>query len=302
MLCFSEAQYLHRETWNRNNRGVQWIPEPYEGHVKLDWVAATSLTHHGTRYVPAAICYLGYLNSSDRRYCFSDSNGCAAGNTLEEAILQGFLELVERDAIALWWYNRVRRPPCDPRKLGDAELRGVEEIQGEGRSVSLLDLTADLGIPAIAAISANERGQDIRAGFGAHLDPRLAIRRAISELQQAFLRSLKPGQRELTLENSPQLTPLAGPASVPPPYAATDDLRDDILFCLEAARRRSLEVLVVNLTRPEIDFPVVRVLAPGMRHYRLRLAPGRLYQAPVDAGWLPQPLSEQELCSTIPPV
>jgi len=41
------------------------------------------------------------------------SNGCAAGNTREEAILQGFLELVERDAAAIWWYGEIRRPAID---------------------------------------------------------------------------------------------------------------------------------------------------------------------------------------------
>ena len=43
----------------------------------------------------------------------ADSNGCAAGNTLEEAIVQGFLELVERDAYAIWWYNRLQRAEVD---------------------------------------------------------------------------------------------------------------------------------------------------------------------------------------------
>ena len=42
-------------------------------------------------------------------YCRADTNGHASGNTLEEAILQGFLELVERDALAIWWYNQTNR-------------------------------------------------------------------------------------------------------------------------------------------------------------------------------------------------
>jgi ribosomal protein S12 methylthiotransferase accessory factor len=46
-----------------------------------------------------------------QQFCRADSNGNAAGNTLEEAtILQGFVELIERDSVALWWYNRLRRP------------------------------------------------------------------------------------------------------------------------------------------------------------------------------------------------
>ena len=49
----------------------------------------------------------------------ADSNGCAAGSVLEEAVLQGLLELIERDAVALWWYNRLRRPAVDLESADD---------------------------------------------------------------------------------------------------------------------------------------------------------------------------------------
>ena len=72
-------------------------------------------------------CATGGLNICRPASCISstggsgqinaDSNGCAAGNTLEEAIVQGFLELVERDAYAIWWYNRLRRAASGPRPV-----------------------------------------------------------------------------------------------------------------------------------------------------------------------------------------
>src|SRR5215470_7634731 len=61
------------------------------------------LTWGEVRYLPAAFCYYDYPQPDEQTYCLACSNGCAAGNTLAEAILQGFLELVERDAVALWW-------------------------------------------------------------------------------------------------------------------------------------------------------------------------------------------------------
>ena len=63
--------------------------------------------------MPTALCYYSYPLPEDQHFCQADSNGSAAGNCLEEAILQGFMELVERDAVALWWYNRVQRPGVD---------------------------------------------------------------------------------------------------------------------------------------------------------------------------------------------
>ncbi|HEX8031402.1 MAG TPA: YcaO-like family protein, partial [Vicinamibacterales bacterium] len=73
------------------------------------------------------------------------------------------------------------------------------------------------------------------------------------------------------------------------------DLLDDIHRCIGAARRRGLDVIVTNLTRPDIAFPVVRVTVPGLRHCKPRFGPGRLYDVPVAMGWLPRPLSETEL-------
>ena len=54
-------------------------------------------------------------------------NGCAAGNTLEEAIVQGFLELVERDAYAIWWYNRLQRPELDLGQFDDFYVRDLQK-------------------------------------------------------------------------------------------------------------------------------------------------------------------------------
>jgi len=57
-------------------------------------------------------------------------------------------------------------------------------------------------------------------------------------------------------------------------------------------------VLVHDLTRPDVGFPVAKVIVPGMRHFWRRLAPGRLYDVPVALGWIPRRLEEGELNPT----
>ena len=82
------------------------------------------------------------------------SNGCAAGNTLEEAIIQGFLELVERDAYAIWWYNRLQRAEVDLDKLGDSYIRDLRaHFAALGHGLWVLDVTSDLSIPVVIAVS-----------------------------------------------------------------------------------------------------------------------------------------------------
>jgi ribosomal protein S12 methylthiotransferase accessory factor YcaO len=39
----------------------------------------------------------------------------APGHRLAEAVLAGLLELIERDAVAIWWYTTPATPTCDQR-------------------------------------------------------------------------------------------------------------------------------------------------------------------------------------------
>jgi ribosomal protein S12 methylthiotransferase accessory factor len=76
---------------------------------------------------------------------------------------------------------------------------------------------------------------------------------------------------------------------------ASDDLRQDILTCKARVEGRGIEILVLDQTRPDVGFPVVRVVAPGLRHFWARFGPGRLYDVPVQQGWLPRSLNEMEM-------
>ena len=183
------------------------------------------------RYLPTAFCYYDYPQPDERTYCIACSNGNAAGNTLEEAILQGFLELVERDGVALWWYNRVRRPGVDLESFGEPYLDRLQAfLQEHGREFWVLDLTADLGIPVFASIRRRTDGppEQIMLGFGAHLDPRIALLRAVTEMNQMLSSPLlgpagRSGDQEpidpetahwletATTANQPYLLPADGP-------------------------------------------------------------------------------------------
>jgi ribosomal protein S12 methylthiotransferase accessory factor YcaO len=76
---------------------------------------------------------------------------------------------------------------------------------------------------------------------------------------------------------------------------ASDDLQQDILTCRELAQTQGIEILVLDQTRPDVGFPVVRVVAPGLRHFWPRFGPGRLYDVPLQEGWLRQSLDEGEM-------
>ena len=92
-------------------------PPRFDPDAERDWTPVWSLTRQRHRYLPTSMLYSMPAEQRGSADLIADSNGCAAGNTLEEAILQGFYELVERDAFAIWWYNRLRVPAVDLRQL-----------------------------------------------------------------------------------------------------------------------------------------------------------------------------------------
>jgi ribosomal protein S12 methylthiotransferase accessory factor len=316
-LLFSETQYRERGTDNAGASRFSFIPVPFDPAAEVEWSPVWSLTRGEVRYLPTAFCYYDYPQSDGQTYCIACSNGCAAGNSLEEAILQGLLELVERDGVALWWYNRVRRPGVDLESFGDPYLERLRAfLQEHGREFWVLDLTADLGIPVFASITRRTDGppEQIVPGFGAHLDPKIALLRAVTEMNQMLSSPLlgRPEQgfdkepvdpetahwlQTATAANQPYLLPAEElpRAAVSYPRVWADDVADDVRTCQALVERAQMEMLVLDQTRPEIGLPVAKVIVPGLRHFWARLAPGRLYDVPMQLGWLPRTLAEHEL-------
>jgi len=316
LMNYSESQYRDRQQWNQQHHFIQWVPDFFDEEREIDWTPVWSPNAKTFKYVPTAYCYFGYPLPPEQCFCWADTNGNAAGNTKEEAILQGFMELVERDAVALWWYNRIPTPGVAIETFNDPYLQNLKiYYKTLDRDFWVLDITTDLNIPTFAAISrrTNKQPEDILFGFGAHFDPKIGLSRAVTEMNQMVFLS-KVGNRQgkatfsrqdmqnwcetATLENQPYLAP--NPRAVPKTYSDyprywKDDLRDDVLNCVEICAKHGLEMLVLDQTRPDIGMSVVKVMVPGLRHFWARFAPGRLYDVPVQLGWLSAPTSEEQL-------
>ena len=104
--------------------------------------------------------------------------------------------------------------------------------------------------------------------------------------------------KEATLANQPYLVPnssLKPKVYLDYPEHYHSDLKQDVLSCVEIAASLGLETLVLDQTRPDIGLNVVKVIVPGLRHFWSRFAAGRLYDVPVQMGWLPEPLTEEQL-------
>ncbi len=319
-LLFSDCQYHDRDVINAKDSPYNFVPLPFDLQAEIEWSPVWSLSRKEVRYLPTAFCYYDCPQPKEHRFCVADSNGCAAGNTLEEAILQGFLELVERDSVALWWYNRVSRPGVDLNSFDEPYLQELTDcLSSHRREMFVVDLTSDLEIPVFAAWSRSTAAgsEQIIMGFGAHLDARIALLRAVTEMNQMLSYLLQApldkGRREhvtdretvewlktATAENQPYLLPAPGAAlrtAADYARAHTDDVAEDVRAGqIALVERLGLEMLVLDQTRPEIGLPVVKVIVPGLRHFWARFALARLCMTrPVRLGWMDQPLAEKDL-------
>jgi bacteriocin biosynthesis cyclodehydratase domain-containing protein len=303
---FSETQFQTRH--NPQPHDSHPIPDPVDPSAKIEWSPVWSLRDQRFKYLPTGLLYFFY------RDFHTDSNGCAAGNTREEAIVQGFLELVERDAYAIWWYNRSQRAEVDLSEFDDSYVRDIRtQFADAGRKLWVLDVTSDLGIPTYVAIMhwmQNDQ-ENIEFGSGSHFDRRIALLRSLTELTQFMSIGMmgggsgeKPsldGVTPLRLEQYPFLIPSAKPIVPPAPgLKVHDNTRDQVNVCVEIASRAGYDFLALDQTRPDVEVPVVRVIVPGLRHFYRRFGPGRLYDVPVKLGLLERPRLESELTPFLP--
>ena len=208
----------------------------------------------------------------------------------------------------MWWYNRLQRSEVDLDRFDDSYIRQLRaQLADRGRRVWALDITNDLGIPSFVALSHwIEDGQEnIEFGSGAHFDPRIAMLRALTELNQFVSISLMgggdgkkttlDGTTPFRLQDHAYLAPTGAPVVSPASTFGGLDTREQVMACVDAVRRAGLDFLVLDQTRPDIGVPVARVIVPGMRHFYRRFAPGRLYDVPVKLGWRARPTPESEL-------
>jgi oxazoline/thiazoline synthase len=302
LLQFSREQYEGRSTWNSGSIGYPWIPPPCGADDPIRWSPIWSLTRGDTFFVPTQAAYFYSNGPSEPLIAVSDTNGCAAGATIEAAVTNALLELVERDAIALWWTARLRRPAL---AFPDSDwVRALQDqFDARHRQIHLIDLTTDIPVPVVAAVAfdANKGGR-LSFGFGASLCQHHAAERALRELlqnepilelphidypQHSPQRAHWQWYRRARLEAHPHLIPCSDANLRKRPKRITT-----LQQLLEFFDARQWNVCALDLTRPETNTHAVRIVAPDLAVPYYRLGSKRLQAIlPLGAGINPDPFA-----------
>jgi putative methanogenesis marker protein 1 len=256
-------------------------------HQPIAWVRGTELNEQEEIMVPACAVFHPYSSRLDLPLFRSSTNGLASGNTLEEAVLHGLCEVIERDAWSIC--EARRRVRSDIRQDMKGRVAStLSKFTRKGIEVHLKDITSDVGIPVFAAAADDVPMQDpalLTLGIGCHLNVPVTALKALVEVAQSRLTQIHGARedtvkadanRRLGYERMKRMNALwfgesgsARPLSEIPSLDSKDFLAD-IDLVLERLRERGLRTAIaVDLTRQELDVPVVRIIVPGLEIYAI---------------------------------
>ena len=119
----------------------------------------------------------------ERMLFASGSTGCAAGNTIEQAIAKALFELCERHVFQRIFSDEPPLPPIPRELLQNTEAgRIIEAIEERGTSVTLLDGSLGKGFPVVAVLLIDRQRQRYNCNLGAAPTLSSAVIGALKEL------------------------------------------------------------------------------------------------------------------------
>jgi len=254
----------------RNNGCFQEL-----SNVCQEWSWGYSLINKKPVLIPAALVYYPYISTSSISFMFNDTGGLSAGNTLEEAILQGIAEVIERDALyyAFNVGNLKSMPMLNLNK--GTKNRHIQEFINKISPENIFAFhikneNLKIGVSTVSAFICYSMrdGHRYFGGSGTSLDPEVALLRALTELEQQKVRQkalIEFDPNYLVVHNSTGLG--EGTSIETIPDQSTGNVRSDIELYLDRLSKTNTDVIVVDLTHPGIRVPVVRVVIPKLISY-----------------------------------
>ncbi|MED9904702.1 MAG: YcaO-like family protein [Lachnospiraceae bacterium] len=160
---------------------------PYSEDAVYRWMKVMDLADGSFAYMPEQVLYYdSQLVSGEERFIYETSNGCALGGSPEEAAVYALLEVIERDAFLMHWYNRIAPVNLNIRGIKNRNLINVVNYMEQlGYKIKIFDITMESGIPAVwaAAVDETHHGRvKCYNAAGAHPNPEKALEAALAEV------------------------------------------------------------------------------------------------------------------------
>jgi putative methanogenesis marker protein 1 len=273
------------------------LPAGADPDSPIPWTKGYDLASGEDILVPASAVYHPLPHRYFQLFRTS-TNGLASGNTLEEAVFHALMELIERDAWSLVEASRNTGPRLEEID-DDLALSLLQKFREANVDVTLKDITSDIGIPTVAAVSDDVLLKDpslLTIGMGTHTSARIAVLRALTEVAQSRLTQIHGAREDTTVadlrkkmgyERTKRMNRYWFDATMTRNFPEllsfdSNDFLDDINLAADRLRSAGLDrIIAVDLTRESIGVPVVRVIVPGLEVYAMdqERAGGRCHAA-----------------------
>ncbi len=239
--------------------------------IPMQWTWATSLTTGRDTLIPFSWFF-----------AINEFNGPSAGNTYEEAALQGIAEVVERHVCALVNHAKIATPAIDPASVKDPVARELlDKFARNNIELYLNDFSLDTGISTVAALAIDRSTfpgtSEIVFTAGTTPDPEKALIRAITEVAQLagdfnsgsnYVASGLPkplSMEEVRYVTEPGMSTTIGQMS----SLADHNIKTEVENCVAALARLDMEVFMLDATHPQLQIPAIYTIVPGA-HFRER--------------------------------
>ncbi|HUU80230.1 MAG TPA: YcaO-like family protein, partial [Acidobacteriota bacterium] len=215
-------------------------------------------------------------------FAINEFNGPSAGNCVEEAVLQGICELVERHVSSIVSRNRLKTPALDLRSVSDPlVVEMIKKYQNVGVKLYASDFSLDTGIPSVGVLaydpSTFPEKSEIVWTAGTTPNPQKALNRALTEVAQLagdfntcsnYVASGLPKFKNLA-EADFVTNPETSVAVSHLPDISNENIRVEAENCISSLSRIGMEVILVDVTHPKLEIPAFYTIIPGA-HFRER--------------------------------
>ncbi|WP_025028229.1 TOMM precursor leader peptide-binding protein [Caldalkalibacillus mannanilyticus] len=191
----------------------------YHDDLEYYWVWGWSMKENKEVLVPEQMVYYGdnLIREGTTRFVYETSNGCALGSSLDEAMLYGLFEMIERDNFLVSWYNKLELVEIDVEKSNLKDVLQMKLfLEDKGYRLHFFDMSMELKVPSIWGMVIDSKRNAIVKTYsaaGAHFNPENALRGAMIEVvsslpvyEKIFLDSDLQERRDLMYYNSDETT------------------------------------------------------------------------------------------------
>ncbi len=264
-----DTKYLLQSVHD-SSHDAAYVEKVLQG-IPMQWTWATNLANREDVLMPFSWFF-----------AINEFNGPSAGNSYEEAALQGICEIVERHVCALVTHKKIKTPLIDPESVTDPVARKLIAIFRENNiDLYLNDFTLNTGICTVAALAIDRstfpEKSEIVYTAGTTPDPEKALIRAVTEVAQLagdfnsgsnYIASGLP--KPLSLDEVEHVV-LSGMKSTIQDIANLGDpnIRQEVENCVSVLAEKGMDTFMLDVMHPDLKIPAIYTIIPGA-HFRER--------------------------------